>query len=66
MYTVNGRSMHLSKRTTLDYEHRGELGDRTRRGVHEDARILATMLGRSVEIYSSDGIMFEQIHAEEA
>lgn len=64
-YAVNGRNMHLSERTTADYEHRGELGDRTRRGIHEDARILATQCGRSVDIYSSDGIMFAQIHADE-
>ncbi len=59
------RSMHLSERTTADYEDRGAVGDRTRREIREDARILATTLGRSVEIYSSDGIMFEQVHAEE-
>jgi len=64
-YEVVGFRMHLSERTTTDYEHDGELGDRTRCEIRSDARILATTLGRPVDIYSSDGILLEQIAAEE-
>jgi hypothetical protein len=64
-YTVSGRSVTLSEATDADYQDRGSRGYETRREIRRDAQILADTLGKSVEIYSSDGIVYEQISPSE-
>lgn len=61
-YTVDGRTMQLDEATTEAYEDAGPVGDSTRREVQRDAQVLADSLGKSVEIWSEDGIVFEQVH----
>jgi hypothetical protein len=53
-YSVTGRTMTLSHETTVDYEDKGPVGDKTRREVRADAQVLADQLGKPIEIMASD------------
>lgn len=63
-YFRSRRSLRLTREQTRRYEDAGPVGNEFRREAKEIARKRANETGKSVEIYSSDGIVFEQVHPE--
>ncbi|MFI4971154.1 MAG: hypothetical protein ACHP7H_00625 [Hyphomicrobiales bacterium] len=64
-FKVSGRSIKLTKAQTRVYEGSGSAGDHFRREARAKAQEIATKTGKAVEIYSHDGITFEQVGPEE-
>lgn len=62
-YSVTGHTMTLSETTTAAWDSDGPTHDETRREVLRDAAIVARSLGGSIDVYTSDGIMLEHVHA---
>ena len=62
--SISGRSLRLTKAQTRLYEDRGPSGDSFRREAREAAQKAADASGHNVEIYSHDGITFEQLSPE--
>jgi hypothetical protein len=57
-------SIKLTVAQTRAYENNGPIGDDFRREAKRAAKEKANRLGSAVEIYSHDGITFEQVHPE--
>jgi hypothetical protein len=54
-------SIKLTKAQTRAYENNGPIGEEFRREARSVAQEKARKKGRSIEIYSHDGITFEQV-----
>ena len=64
-FTGGETTIKLTRAQTKDYEDHGPVGDDTRRAAKRAALDKANRIGRSVTIYSNDGITFEQIHPDD-